>query len=192
MKKEACREQECLTTEYLIEAQQGNSDALSALAHRVHARLFRFCLWLTGNRAQAEDLYQDAFVKVMEHLHEIDTPTHFISWLYKVTKNQFLDYVRSAPHRKTVSIENIRPLEFTPPGQSELIYQLGYAFRQISAEQRYLFLLVYLEEHSYQEAGEILGISEDAVRLRLFKIRRVFRKDFFATESKLCLSPRRD
>src|SRR5947208_2850728 len=89
-----------LTTEFFERAQKGKAGAMDDLFERIHARLLVFCLYLTGNREHAKDLCQDAYVKVMEHIQSLDDPRYFMPWLYRITKNHFLDYVRSPKSKK--------------------------------------------------------------------------------------------
>src|SRR4051812_10104181 len=170
-------------------ARKGSPEALSTLVEAVQPRLFRFSFYLTGNRAKAEDLCQETLVKALSNIKKVKEPSKFISWLFKAAKNQFLDDVKAARNRESESLDtpdddgvsiatHSDALKSDP--QQEGLAAVHQALSKLDEEDRFVLLLVDMEEHSYQEAAEIIGITEAAVRSRLHRARKAFEEIFSA------------
>lgn len=160
-------------------AQKGDEAALSLLIQKTQSSLYRFCFYLAANKHLAQDLCQDTYIKALENIQKLKKPDKFISWLFTTAKNLFLDYQRSPQNpRRTEGLDMIESSLSHEP-QSDLRIQIQEALKQLPPDDRLVLLLVDLEGHSYGETAEILGISEDAVRSRLHKARKLFANKYF-------------
>lgn len=168
-------------------AQKGDQAAISELVEAAQPRLYRFCFYLCGNRPKAEDLAQEAFVKTLSNLKKIKEPARFISWLFRATKNHFLDEAKAARNRESESIDapddeggsaQTRAEALKTEATQEGMAAVRQALSRLSQEDRFVLLLVDMEERSYQEAADIIGISEAAVRSRLHRARKAFEEIF--------------
>jgi RNA polymerase sigma factor (sigma-70 family) len=173
----------------VVAAQRGDASALSQLVEAAQPRLYRFCFYLCGNAPRAEDLCQEAFVKALNNLKKVKEPARFISWLFKATKNHFLDDVKAARNRESESIDgsdeeggspmpHADALKIEP--EQEGLTAVHEALSKLDKDDRMILLLIDMEERSYQEAAEIIGISEAAVRSRLHRARKAFEDAFLA------------
>lgn len=168
------------TATYFSNAQKGDPEALSDLVKRIHDRLYRFCLYLTGNVQAAQDLCQEAYIKVMENIQTLDNPRHFVRWLFVITRNHFLDYVRSPKNKGAIDLSIFNETLSGEGRKNEMLAQLMKSMSGLSAEDRLLLLLVCLEGETYAEAAEVVGTTEEAVRCKIYRLRKTFnRKDFF-------------
>src|SRR5260370_42127449 len=79
-------------------------DLLDCLIERYQHRLFRYLVYLSGNRALAEDLFQETWVRVMDRGHQYDGQPAFSTWLYAVASNLTIDYVRE---KSPVSLDGL-------------------------------------------------------------------------------------
>src|SRR4051812_44344219 len=93
-------------TELVKAAQGGDRDALSRLIEATQDDVYRFCIYLTGEKNLAQDLTQDVFIKVVSHLKNLKEPEQFKSWLFQVAKNLFLDFIKSP---KNQAVEQLTP-----------------------------------------------------------------------------------
>lgn len=162
-------------------AQKGESAAFSFLIRSTQDRLFRFCLYLCHDRALAQDLCQEAFVRAFEKISSLKESDRFLSWLFKMARNLYLDYVKSPQNSK---LATAMPLEevledtvsaSTPPSSDPTVtIQIQQALAGLEPEDRMILLLVDLEEHTYSEAAGIVGISESNLRFKLHHIRKAF------------------
>jgi len=174
-----------ITAEFFRRAQQGDPEGTSELIKRIEGRLFRFCMYLTGNPQMAEDLCQDAYVKVLENIHSLSHPERFVGWLFLVTKNCFLDYIRSPKNKPAVNIADIELKERSREiAKDELYVQICQALKPLKTEERYILLLIYLEGRSYAEVAEIFGVTEESIRSKLRRLRGAFEKNFLSREYK--------
>ena len=127
-----------------------------------HRRLLKTLYFVTGDRNDAADLMQDAFVKLWERwdrIEEVDDP---VAYLYRVALNA--TRMRSRALRRAA----LRPLSFTatvdPFEEVELREDVGSMLRALTPRQRAAIVLVDLFDYDSPEAGRILGIRPSTVR----------------------------
>jgi RNA polymerase sigma-70 factor (ECF subfamily) len=159
-------------------ARSGDPSALRQLLEHTQDGLFRFCYYLCGNRALAEDITQDALVRVLEELHSLKDAGAFQSWLFRVAKNLYLDFVKSAKNKNHIPLDDLSLPEPSSNPDSIQILKIREALGRLDSEDRPLLLLADLEGHSYAEIAKIMGISEAAVRSRLHRARQIFLRLF--------------
>lgn len=156
----------------LVDAARGGEErALAALIHATEKDLFRFLVFLTGNRALAQDIAQDTYIKIIEKLPELRDSSVFSSWLFRTAKNLFIDYKRSPRNAGHEDIAEMTELAANSE-QAEAFREAQDLLKPLDPEDRYALLLVYLEGLSYEEAATRLGIKEDALRSRLHRLRQ--------------------
>lgn len=141
-------------------------------------RLNGFLLRLGASREQAEELVQEAFIRLVRHAPGLRDDTRIGAWLYTVTRNLW----RS--HRRWAWLDGTRLLElaWSPRGgpstpaelasANEAQARLERAVAALPEVQREIFLLVVGEGLEPTEAAEVLGIRPDAARQRLARARR--------------------
>ena len=162
----------------LARLKSGDTSAQGELIELTQNRLYRFALYLSGNRELAQDLCQDCYMKVFKAIESMENPARFFSWLFRIAKNQFLDHCDSAGRQAPSFKEDLaKSFEDTPSGEDiELMIGVRAALTELEPEDRLLVLSVDLEGLSYAEAAELLGISEAAVRSRLHRARQLLVK----------------
>ena len=142
---------------------------------------------IVRDRDEAWDLAQDAFVKAYKNLHRFDGKSAFYTWMYRVTYNLALDHVRSYRKRMGVRFsqpsqvdqalqDEGRPTHFTDPAdlsdRRELTRILHDAMNQLGDRHRAIIVLREVEELSYEEIAEVLGIPKGTVMSRLHHARK--------------------
>lgn len=161
--------------------QGGDEAALSELIDLTQTRLYRFCLFLTHNPQLAQDLCQDTFVKTLEKIHTVREPQQFVFWLLKTAKRLFLDYLKTKKNHFASNEEiNDSVLPVTDPADRELAMEVQRALNTLKPDDKLLILLVDLEGYSYAEAAHIMGVSEAAVRSRIYRAREAFSNTYDA------------
>ncbi len=164
------------TARHFVNARRGGRPDFEHLVKRIGPRLYRFCLFLTGNPEQARDLSQEAYVRLLENMNSLHEPKYFLTWLFKTTKNVFLNHIRSPknrPHRDWKSVSS----RLFSKTQDESSFAVLEVLSTLTSEDRLLFLMAHLEGCSYEEISESLGISLSLVRGRLYRIRTCLRLD---------------
>lgn len=156
--------------------QSGDESARGELIQRTQDRLYKFCLLLCRNKELAEDICQEAYIKAFRNLSSIQNSSVFYGWLCKIAKNLFIDHTRSASSKDHVSQEALG--ELASRSDMDLVLSVQKVLSQFDPEDRFLLMLIEMEGHSYKEAGELAGLSEDAVRSKLHRLRNLFIKKF--------------
>jgi RNA polymerase sigma-70 factor (ECF subfamily) len=175
---------EKLDSDLVKKARDGSRDAFGSLIEQTQSRLFRFCVVLCKSPVQAEEICQETYLRAFQKIKELNQDSLFFDWLLKIAKNIFLDQVRSADHRLREHGEvDFEALGLEERDLSELL-MVRDALSQFETEDQYLLILVDLEERTYEEAAKIMGISEDTVRSRLFRLRKIFLENWKKAETK--------
>ncbi|MER7763504.1 sigma-70 family RNA polymerase sigma factor [Streptomyces sp. NPDC097619] len=162
-----------------VRAAEGDEEAFEVLVHRHGAAALRLAERLLGDRAEAEDAVQDAFVGAWRRLPEFRGEAGFGSWLHRIVTNRCLNLLRA--RRPAADLDAV-PEPAAPEHQvsparaaeSQAAAQdLGRAMGSLSAEQRVCWVLREVEGLPYEAVAAAVGISQEAVRARVFRARRV-------------------
>jgi len=160
-------------------AQKGNSGAFELLVRKHQHRLYPYALTVTsGDHAIACDILQDALLKAWLKIDKLDPESSFFAWVWKIVKNQFIDYHRSSKTRHVFSLESVpdQKLSMDEDSEKELIIaekkkNLIKAVGQLSEKYRELIILIDFENMSYEEAGAILKLPISTIKTRLYRAR---------------------
>ena len=163
------------------QALQGDRAAFARLVELNQDRLFASMLQVTGSPEEAEEVVQEAFIRVFMKLDTFQRNSQFFTWLYRIAFNSAL--TRRRRKRARVSLDHCREnngLEVTDEGDSvdepmlreERVVMVRQAMRTLTDEHRTILVLREMEEHSYEDIAEILEISIGTVRSRLSRARR--------------------
>lgn len=174
------------TDEELMGALAGDGlDAAAELFRRHHKRLFNFFLRMGFDRANAGDLVQTVFERVIRYRHSYQGGALFRTWMYQIARNVQKDEQRKRSilrHQAADMVEAPETPAPATPDNPEQITQLENALRQLPEEHREVLLLTRYEGLKYAEAGEILGCSEGAVKVKVFRALQQLRIIFFKLE----------
>jgi RNA polymerase sigma-70 factor (ECF subfamily) len=140
-------------------------------------QLRRYARALTGDHSAADDLVQDTLERAWRRLALWRSGSNLRAWLFTIMHNLYVNQLKANPAIRSRSAEHAAvDLPATPTQEERLELQdLNKALRRLSDEQREVVLLVGLEEMSYQEAAEILGVPIGTVMSRLSRGREQLR-----------------
>ena len=127
--------------------------------------VYRLALSMTGSAADAEDVCQTVFLKVLEKQPDL-LPGKERAWLFQVTANECRSLWRRLKRRGTVPLD--QAAELAAPEEGALLRQV----MELSPKDRTVFYLHYFEGGSTQETGALLHISQSAVTTRLLRARQ--------------------
>lgn len=138
-------------------------------------RLRRFARSLTGNAADADDLVQDTVERALRNLHQWETGTRLDSWMFRITRNLWIDKVRAAKVRAASPLEDVET-QIATDGSRDAEARLAFAatakaFAKLPAEQREAVALVVMDGMPYRDAAEILGVPLGTLTSRLARAR---------------------
>ena len=155
-------------------AKTGDVDAYEVLVRRHRDRIYRIALRMLGNPHDAEDVTQDVVIALWTALAGFAGTSTFTTWLYRVVVNRCLNLVRSRRPVQEVLDEDPPPGD----GAEEIAIARQRARATMAAiaalpeDMRTVLVLHQIEDLSYQEVADILGVPEPTVRGRLHRARR--------------------
>jgi RNA polymerase sigma-70 factor (ECF subfamily) len=166
------------------QAQRGCHKAADRLV-REHDGWVRGVIYgVTGRAGLVDDIAQQVWTQVWQRLGSLKNPRRLRSWLYTVARHAAIDAGQAARRRQTVGIDLVADPSGDPrwhdpvrvAGSDELHRQLLQAVESLPALYREPFVLRHLEEWSYAEIGETLGLPVETVETRLVRARRLLRE----------------
>jgi RNA polymerase sigma-70 factor (ECF subfamily) len=158
----------------------GDGAALAELFDRHKSRLFAFLYHLLGDRAAAEDLLGDTFLRVYQARRRYRSGAGFRPWLFAIARNLALGELR---HRGVVARAQVRLIDTAGTGKDgwdarrrEVGERVRGALAQLPEEQRSALILKEYQQMEYREIGHVLGCSEAAARARTYRARAALRE----------------
>ena len=174
----------------VLEYIKGESRAFDVIFHRYRTRLLNFVYRTVGDRERAEDLVQEAFIRVHRHLARFDRSKKFSTWIYTIASNLAKNELRNRARSPLVLFTTLapqhedeeRPLEFEDHGaapdevfrQAHLRDAVAQSVAQLPAHHRDVFVLREIEGRSYEEIAEITHCNLGTVKSRLNRARNAF------------------
>lgn len=162
----------------------GDREAFTFLVERYGKQIYSLTYRLTNDPQEAQDLGQEAFVRIYQMLDRYDPGRPFFSWMYKVAVNQCYSVLRRRREEHT-PLEEVEHLvsDREGPGQPEQYVQtrenqrtVQEALARLPEPYRMPLVLRYLEEMSYREISQALEISESAVESRIHRGKKMIAK----------------
>jgi len=156
-------------------------EVLDRLIEQYQQRLYRYLLFLTGNAALAEDLFQETWVRVLERGHQYNAKNRFESWLFTIARNLVIDVSR---RKKIASLDDMGDPDsaqsYDPPddrGQSALQMLVArenekavqFSLLKIAPYYREVLLLRFHEELPLEEIATVLATPISTVKSRLYR-----------------------
>ena len=158
----------------------GDADAYGQLVSRHMRRAFSVAYRIVEHREDAEDVVQDAFIRALERIDQLDRSRPFRPWLLRIVVNRALNFRRARGIRATSGIPDATaasgPLPDRQTEGSELRTRLSTAMGMLSERQRTIVQLADLEGLTSVEIGRIMDLADGTVRWHLHEARRTLRK----------------
>jgi len=169
------------------EAQRGNRAAFEELVRHYDQAVLRLAMHLTGSQQDAQDIYQDAFLKAYRNVGNFRFECSFYTWIYRIVTNLCLDHLRKKQVRKEDSPvavdsegEPYDVIERLPDDRSgadperdlmrrELGKHINRALGKLSPRERMVFELKHYHGLKLRTVGEILNTTEDTAKNTLFR-----------------------
>lgn len=159
--------------------QAGDMDAYGTLVRAHLRRAFAVAYRVMGQREDAEDLVQDAFLVALERIHTFQPGRPFGPWFFRILVNRGLNARRSRAVRRTDPVPDDAPARTESPARHaermELRERLRAALDALPERQRLVVQMFELEGFSSAEIGDVLGIPDGTVRWYLHQARRTLR-----------------
>ena len=174
------REQE---REIIDRVLSGDTEAFEALVLEHQNKVYSLALRMVGNEEDARDMAQEAFIRAFSSLTGFRGDSKFSVWLYRLTSNICIDFLRSRAKKRTVSMtwtDDAGELEipderFSPEEQfdrTSIRESVQRGLDSLSPQYREILVLREINGLSYEEIGRVLGIEEGTVKSRIFRARK--------------------
>jgi RNA polymerase sigma-70 factor (ECF subfamily) len=156
----------------------GDLEAFETLFRQHQGDVFRWVMRIVRNAATAEDLTVEAFWRVYRAHARFDPANgNFGGWLRRIATNAAIDHLRRSRAEVPLpeDLPGIAPMH--PGEQHEMRQQILCALNKLSPRLRSAVLLALVEEERYEDIAQALGISVNAVKVRVFRGVRILRKE---------------
>jgi RNA polymerase sigma-70 factor (ECF subfamily) len=162
----------------------GQTQAYGVLVDRYSARIINLAYAMIGDRHNAEDIAQDAFVRAYKGLSRFEKRAKFSSWLYQIALNLCKDYLKAkSRHARSTDDEQLAALDGDPQQQaprvvlqSELSDKMREAINKLPYLYRESFVLRHLQGLDYSDVAAITNVPADTVRVRAYRAREMLRQ----------------
>jgi len=172
----------------MVLAGRGDLSAFRTLVDKYQGPLTNFLNHLVLDKAEAEDLAQDVFLRAYQASRRYRPEAKFSTWLYRIATNVALNAFKAKRRRPTVSLDAMEERSGTEPARAatgqrpdrelerdEIVRAVGHALGQLPERQRMAVVLQRFEGFSYEEIGEALSVSVEAVDSMLRRAKAALR-----------------
>ena len=161
--------------------QRRDPDLLDRLIEQYQYRLFRYLTYITGDKARAEDFFQETWIRVLERGHQYDGKSKFEAWLFAIARHLVIDWQRS---KKAQSLDALTdptqesPLQVPNEDEPSPLHQVlaqenaenvHSSLKKIPAIYREVLVLRFQEELQIEEMAGVLSIPVSTVKSRLYR-----------------------
>jgi RNA polymerase sigma-70 factor (ECF subfamily) len=173
--------------ELLLGVANGDPAPLRTLYDRYKSRLMTYAFYVLGERATAEDVLQETFVRVFKHARRFDQSKRFSTWVYSIAANLCRDELRKRARRRDFTLPLLHePSEGIVVGREaaplraaagkEFAVRLREELGALSAEQREVVVLRFVDSMAYAEIAEVAGCPLGTVQSRLHAALKILRE----------------
>jgi len=158
----------------MLAVRAGDLARLAPLFERHHRALFDYLARMTGNRAAAEDLVQDVFVRILKYRHTFRDDSRFDTWAFRIARNVRADYFQGGQIREIALDEAAEPASGGAGTAEafELDRQAARVRRALSLlreDQRELIVLARYRGMKYEAIADLLGVEVGTVKVRMHR-----------------------
>ncbi len=144
----------------------GDRGGIARIYNRHKDTLYTFCLYVTGDRQLSEDVVQETFLALMKNRHTLKVESSLKGWLFICARNLTYNLLKRRPEPPYhASNEN-------SAASVETQLFIENVLSRLTVDERELILLREHQQFSIRELSEMLDLSEEAVRVRLYRIRK--------------------
>jgi RNA polymerase sigma-70 factor (ECF subfamily) len=157
----------------------GDLDAFAELSRRYRDTYTRFAVRMLGDRDEAEDVLQSAFMRAYRALASCRDPNRFGAWLYQIVANECRTWVVRRARRERRMVRDEAGLEQVlaqQPADTDTLEEVQRALDQLDPDQREAFVLKHVEDLSYETMAEITGCGISALKMRVTRARARLRE----------------
>ena len=159
----------------MLKVKDGELDKLGLLFERYHRILYKFFYNLNRNASISEDLVQNVFVRILKYRHRFRGDGEFKSWMFFIARNINIDHYKKNKFAYADDIDTWKDRladDFKPDEtimKQEELELLHTALNHLDEDKREVLILSKLDGMAYKQIGEVLGCTEGAVKVKVFR-----------------------
>jgi RNA polymerase sigma-70 factor, ECF subfamily len=157
--------------EIVDRARSGDLIAFASLIRDAQADVWRFAYHLTRNRAMADDVTQEAFLRAFRSIRAYRGQSKFSSWILRIARNCAIDAYRRTQREAPMPAEATERAVASQTGASDERLRIEAAIRQLPLDLREPFVVIEVLGFTYLEASTVLGVKVGTVKSRMFRAR---------------------
>ncbi len=167
-----------------IEAPEGDLRAFETIVQKYRKTVVANCRYMTRDSGQAEDLAQDIFLKIYFTLKGFEGRSSFRTWLYRIKVNHCLNHLKKEGGRHDLSLEDpgvadrneltVPPAVEKSLSEEDKRRQIGNILDSLTETLRVPLIMCDVDELSYQEVADAMGIGLSAAKMRIKRAREEF------------------
>jgi RNA polymerase sigma-70 factor, ECF subfamily len=169
----------------------GNQQAFTALVNKHRPGIYQFILKCIQNHEDTNDLSQKVFIKCYKGLTELRDKTNFKSWLFRIARNQVIDYQRNLKDIKNIDdltaddseAQQILSTDFNPEMTSDVVFRKKVIYRaidQLPHEQKEVIVMKIYSQMTFAEISKVVDVSENTIKSRCYygltSIKKILKK----------------
>ena len=160
----------------------GETESFGLLYDKYVRKIYRYVYYKVFDKEAVEDIVSDVFLKALKKIQSFDSVKgSFSAWIYRIARNSVIDYYRTL--KQTRDIEDIFDLGFDERGAERLdaevtLKKVSEYLKTLSPKQREIVVLRVWEEMPYRQIAEIVGGSEESVKMAFSRAVRNIREKF--------------
>jgi RNA polymerase sigma factor (sigma-70 family) len=158
---------------------ESKKDLFSQLFGQYQAMVFQLALgFVKGDRDQADDLSQEVFIQVWNHLDGFRKQSSYKTWIYRITVNCCLGYLKKTKRESFIQKSSENPIDHSDEATENTqntLDKLYWAMGQLDELDR-LIVTMLLEELPYEEISEVLGVSPSNLRVKIHRVKKKLKK----------------
>lgn len=178
------------TDEIVIRAKSGDIEAFEQIVNQYEKKIYNIAYKYVMNEADACDMTQEAFLRVWRGLPDFEMNSGFTTWVYRITANACIDFLRKEKRNRSVSLvfldddgeqtetelPDLRSEPHTITEKREQMEEIESALSELEAEYRTVLVMRVINGFTYAEIAEALSIKEGTVKSRISRARERMRR----------------
>jgi RNA polymerase sigma-70 factor (ECF subfamily) len=168
--------------EWVNAAMDGDEDSFAEIVYTFQDSVYNLCYRMLGERTEAEDATQEAFLRAYLNLSRYDQNRSFKTWVLTIASNHCIDRIRKRrmqftsidePTPATLALSSDDPLPEQVTLSNERSQEVQELLDELQSDYRAAVVLRYWYDYSYAEIAEIMDTTESAIKSRLFRARQM-------------------
>ena len=149
---------------------QGDKQAYAVIIRQFERQMYTYCYYILKNHEETEDAVQEIFIRAYENLHRYRRQVSFSAWLYKMAYNHMMNMKKKQGRwlKLVNEVKEQQPQVKISPKESMIEEMLVV----LTPEERHILLLKAVEQYSFDEIGDIMGIKPATIRKKYERLRR--------------------